>query len=206
MRAKRVLLILLCIIIMLFSAGKLSYALSTNPTIVYNGLTNNFDFYNVDNNDLFYNFKELMPGDVKEEIINIKVNNIKEKTNMYLTVNYQNKDILNDINMTIYVDDSMILDNDSMTSDYVKLKTFNNNDELKLKVKVEVSTDAGNELSSFSQSIKFGLFMENANDEKIKIPSTIDDSNICIYALVFVVALIALVLILILEKKNKKAS
>lgn len=204
MRIKRVLLILIFVVIMLFSASKLSYALSPNPTIVYDGLTNDFNFFNVDNNDLFYNFKELVPGDTKEEIINIKVNNISEKKIIYLTVNYQNKRILDNINITVYADDNIILDNDSIKSDYIKLKTFDNSGELKLKIKVEVPPSAGNDLSDFSQSIRWDLFIENENGDKFKIPSTIDDSNICAYVLIFIITFIALIFILILENKDRK--
>lgn len=204
MKIKRVLLILICVVIMLFSASKLSYALSPNPTIVYDGLTNDFNFFNVDNNDLFYNFKELVPGDTKEEIINIKVNNISEKRSLYLTVNYQNKRILDNINITVYADDNIILDNDSIKSDYIKLKTFDNSGELKLKIKVEVPVSAGNELSDLSQSIRWDLFIENENGDKFKIPSTIDDSNIYTYVLIFIITFIALIFILILENKDRK--
>lgn len=204
MRIKRVLLILICVVIMLFSASKLSYALSPNPTIVYDGLTNDFNFFNVDNNDLFYNFKELVPGDTKEEIINIKVNNISEKKSIFLTVNYQNKRILDNINITVYADDNIILDNDSIKSGYIKLKTFDNSGELKLKIKVEVPASAGNDLSDFSQSIRWDLFIENENGDKFKIPSTIDDSNICTYVLIFIITFIALIFILILENKDRK--
>lgn len=204
MKIKRVLLILICVVIMLFSASKLSYALSPNPTIVYDGLTNDFNFFNVDNNDLFYNFKELVPGDTKEEIINIKVNNISEKRSLYLTVNYQNKRILDNINITVYADDNIILDNDSIKSDYIKLKTFDNSGKLKLKIKVEVPVFAGNELSDLSQSIRWDLFIENENGDKFKIPSTIDDSNIYTYVLIFIITFIALIFILILENKDRK--
>ena len=153
-----------------------------------------------------YNLNQNNPYniDTKEEIINIKVNNISEKRSLYLTVNYQNKRILDNINITVYADDNIILDNDSIKSDYIKLKTFDNSGELKLKIKVEVPVSAGNELSDLSQSIRWDLFIENENGDKFKIPSTIDDSNIYTYVLIFIITFIALIFILILENKDRK--
>ena len=109
MKTRILIFILIFSILMIVLSGvKLNQSYSTEPTIYYDGQKKEISFINIKDTDIFRDFKELMPGDRKEQEILFKADNIKKNTKIFLSLaNNVDKEILKFIK--IYENDKEIM-------------------------------------------------------------------------------------------------
>ena len=77
MKKIKISIILLSIIIFIFSIIKISEAHTTILTLCFDGNKKEISFINDSNGDLFNNLKDIMPGDIREQEILLKLENKK---------------------------------------------------------------------------------------------------------------------------------
>ena len=198
-----IIILLLNILIILFMGIKLSQAYSRTPTIYFDGIKKEISFINDNNTDLFTNLKEIMPGDIKEQDILFKLNNVRKDTKVFLEIDEDiEEELQKNISIKIFANNKELTKN----GEYTELGTFSGNEEINLKVIVEVSKESSNEIENIKQNMKWKiLIQENDNSDLIEVPYTYDNSNIILYVIICVVSLIVLICsIIVLRKINKK--
>ena len=198
-----IIILLLNILIILFMGIKLSQAYSRTPTIYFDGRKKEISFINDNNTDLFTNLKEIMPGDIKEQDILFKLNNVRKDTKVFLEIDEDiEEELQKNISIKIFANNKELTKN----GEYTELGTFSGNEEINLKVIVEVSKESSNEIENIKQNMKWKiLIQENDNSDLIEVPYTNDNSNIILYVIICVVSLIVLICsIIALRKINKK--
>ena len=199
MRKKIVIIVLgLSILITFFSGMKLNQAYSPLPTIYYDGHKKEFTYFNINNNDLFTNLKEIMPGDVKEQEILFKIDNIRKNTKIFLNINKNIEQKLLQY-IKIYVDNKELIGNE----EYIELGAFSKDNEIKLKVVIEVPKEVGNEIENLKYNMDWKLLIQEENEELLEVPQTYDDSNIIIYFIIAIVALCCMIYSILILSKSK---
>lgn len=186
MRKKLAIIIVLSISILLsmMYGLKLNQAYSPLPTVYYDGQKRTFTYLNVNHKDLLPSFKEIMPGDVKEQKILLKFGNIKKKTKVYLNVNKDaNSDVLK--YMKLYVDGKEITFNDKN----ILLGTFTKDAQSTLKVVFALPKEVGNEIEEVTKAFNWNMLIQEENGELLEVPQTYDDSNVIIYFIIFILSL-----------------
>ena len=173
-----------------------SYA-SDEVVLEYNGKNNSFKYINTENTDLFKNFKDLMPGDTKEQVITISTKNIKQETKMYLKISNEGMDELskNGISLKVFNEADCIYDNskDGNSEQVVYLHTFSNDTEFKIRVVVDVPEDISNEIEELKLNIKWKFMVEEAGKSvEVDLPKTSDDVGIYVF-----LALVSLIVVII---------
>lgn len=181
---------------------KLNQAYSPLPTVYYDGQKRAFTYLNVNHKDLLPSFKEIMPGDVKEQKILLKFGKIKRKTKIFLNVNKDtNSDVLQ--YMKLYIDDKEISFND----EYILLGTFTKEAQSTLKVVFALPKEVGNEIANVNKAFQWNMLVQEENGELLEVPQTYDDSNIIIYFIIFALSLVAIlysIAVLIHHKEKNK--
>lgn len=215
--------LLLSILIIIFFGVKINQAYSPIPTIYYDGREKEIVFLNSDNTDLFSELKDIMPGDIKEQEILFKLENIKADTKIFLKIEGNEENKLPDgVNVKVLLNDNEL----SERNEFIELGTFSKDEELKLKVIVEVDKEVGNEIENLEQNMSWNvLIQENEesntneigsssnsntsqeadNDNLIEVPYTYDNSNIILYILICIISFIIMIYSIIkLRKESKK--
>lgn len=189
MRKKLAIIIVLGISILLsmMYGLKLNQAYSPLPTVYYDGQKKTFTYLNVNHKDLLPSFKEIMPGDVKEQKILLKFENIKKKTKVYLNVNKDaNSDVLK--YMKLYVDSKEITFND----ENILLGTFTKDTQSTLKIVFSLPKEVGDEIEGVTKAFNWNMLIQEENGELLEVPQTYDDSKILVYFCIFALSLIAI--------------
>lgn len=167
-------------------------------TVYYDGNKKEFSLLNVENTDLFTNFKEMMPGDIKEQEILFKLENIKKNTKLFLKINNnENQEFLKYINMKIYINNVELRKN----NEYVELGTFLEDSETMLKVVVEVPKEVGNEIQGLEQEMSWRIFVQEENDELVEVPQTYD--NLLFYIIIMIISFMIIIYCVLNLRKNK---
>ena len=88
------------------------------PEVSYHGKEQSITFKNTDGTDLFQGFKNLMPGDVREQEMILKAKNITHETSFYLRAECddETREILKDVRMDLYANDRLVVENGSAES------------------------------------------------------------------------------------------
>ena len=144
-----------------------------------------------------------MPGDIKEQDILFKLNNVIKDTKVFLEIDEDiEEELQKNISIKIFANNKELTKN----GEYTELGTFSGNEEINLKVIIEVSKESSNEIENIKQNMKWKiLIQENDNSDLIEVPYTYDNSNIILYVIICVVSLIVLICsIIALRKINKK--
>ena len=189
MRKKLAIIIVLGISILLsmMYGLKLNQAYSPLPTVYYDGQKKTFTYLNVNHKDLLPSFKEIMPGDVKEQKILLKFENIKKKTKVYLNVNKDaNSDVLK--YMKLYVDGKEITFNEKN----ILLGTFTKDAQSTLKIVFSLPKEVGDEIEGVTKAFNWNMLIQEENGELLEVPQTYDDSKILVYFCIFALSLIAI--------------
>jgi len=202
MKKLKILFTVFILSLVIFS--NISYA-NSNITLEYNGQNQSFKYINTKNTDLLDNLKDLMPGDKREQVINIKSKHIKQETKMYLKMNNKgmNELLSNKISFKIYKDDTVIYDNAVNTAEeqLVNLHTFNKNDEFNMRVVVEVSEEVGNEIQDLEISIEWKFLVEESGElVDVDLPQTSD--NIMVYVWLAGLAILILGIEIVYNRKK----
>ena len=205
MKKVKILLIFICLILLIISGKEISLSYKTDTVMNYDGKEKSFTYYNTNNTDLFYEFKELMPGDIKKQNIIINLDNIDKKTSMYLSISNSsnNMELLNKLNIKIFKDNNVIYDNKNEYEEYIKLHEFTKEESFDLVLQIEVPKELGNGLQDLTSDFKWKFLVEE-NGELIEVPKTYDDSNIIFNYIVMFTSLIMIFILLLLKKKENK--
>ena len=170
-------------------------------TVYYDGNKKEFVLLNIENTDLFTNLKEIMPGDVKEQEILFKLENIKKNTKLFLKINNdEDKKILEYINIKIFVNNLEL----RKDNEYIELGTFLEDSEMMLKVAVEVPKEAGNEIEGLQQKMSWKILVQEENDELIEVPQTYDNSNLILYIIIMIISFVIIIYCIFFLIKNRK--
>ena len=197
---KKNIYILLLLLIIIYSSYNITSSFSSNNTLIFDGNTNSFTYYNLDSDDLFNEFKDLVPGDIKTQTINIKGVNIKNNSKLYLELNTDiNEEVLKYINVTVYKDDIEL----NKYNDTIIIANFKENDSFTIKIKVEVPIEVDNAIEDLETSLRWTFLIEE-NDKLTEVPFTYDSSNIIVNILTLILSLIAIILLILNTKKNNK--
>ena len=100
----------------------------------YHGKEQSITFKNTDGTDLFQGFKNLMPGDVREQEMILKAKNITHETSFYLRAECddETREILKDVRMDLYANDRLVVEN-GLILENVKLGTVSDKTSIQLK-------------------------------------------------------------------------
>lgn len=192
--------ILLLLLIIIYSSYNIGSSYSSNNTLIFDGNTNEFTYYNLDSEDLFNEFKDLVPGDIKTQTINIKGINIKNNSNLYLELNTDiNEEVLKYINVTVYKDDIEL----NKYNDAIKIANFKENESFTIKIKVEVPIEVDNAIEDLETSLKWTFLIED-NGKIEEVPFTYDNSNLKINIISLILSLIAIIILILKSKQNNK--
>lgn len=184
----------------MFCGVELSKAYDVSSTVYYDGNKKEFSLVNVENTDLFTNLKEMMPGDIKEQEILFKLENIKKNTKLFLKINNDEKqEIFKYINMKIYINNVELRKN----NEYIELGTFLEDSETMLKVVVEVPREVGNDIQGLQQEISWRIFVQEENSELVEVPKTYDSSNLLFYIIIMIISFIIIIYCVVSLRKNK---
>lgn len=178
----------LSIIIIAFSGIKLNQSYSPLPTIYYDGEKKEFTYLNIENEDLFTDLKDIMPGDIKEQEILFKAGNVSKNTRVFLNITKDSNENLSEY-IKVYIDDNEFVD----SSENIEIGTFLENDEIRLKVVVDVPKEVGNEIQDLNYNLKCKILVQEENGDLIEIPNTYDNSNINIYIIMCVISIFGII-------------
>lgn len=204
MKQTKLLLVLMFLILLMFSVKEVTLSYSSDVSLNYDGKTKTFSYSKTD--DLFTEFKDLMPGDKKTQMIRVNLNNIGNNSKLYLNPLYS--DSLSGLTVKIYKDDILLYDTVNNNSKLIKIYDNNEHKQFYLKVNLEVPVELGNELQGSNIDFKWQFIIEDG-DDLIDVPQTYADNGILKYVILMILSLIAIIfLILSLRKdfmeKNKK--
>ena len=127
------------------------------PTLVYDGETGEFSLENVADNDLFPNFKNLMPGDERTQDIHLEIKNIQTPTTFYLTStpDEATKQALEPLTLSVTQNGEDLGEFAHSALEGVPLGVFREPGSTDLHVKLTVPTCVGNELQSAQASLRW---------------------------------------------------
>ena len=198
MKRLKIIFIILFIPLLVLSSYNLSAAYSTNKILYYDGKNKEFKYYNTSNHVLFDNFKELMPGDKKEDSITISAKNISKDSRLYMEI--KNNEILDYVNIKVYSNDMAVFDSAKESEKRILLYTFNKDDDSTLKFVIQIDKEVGNEIDEAKFDFDLNFIMEDS--EGVIIPATFDNSHIFLNIGAFIVSLL-MISILILKKEKE---
>ena len=198
-------LIIIFLLILIINAKEISLAYTNDSIIYYDGKSKEFTYFNTNKEDLFKSFKNLMPGDIKEETIYIKTNNLTNITNMYLKIDSNNnEDTLKKIKFKIETKDNIIYDNTNIDTTTI-LHKFEKEEDIPITFKIEIPKEIGNELQDLTMNFKWNFLIEE-NDKIVEVPFTYDNSNIIINITLAITSLLSIIILLFIKNKKDKAT
>lgn len=182
--------------------------------------------------DLFTDFKNVMPGDSISQTVRVVNNGkAGYTTKIYMKAlgpseaedgsvhgngndadGYTDKAhmeaLLNQLHLTVKAvkDDKMLFDataekTDGL-SDWVLLGSLRKGGEIDLEVTIEVPAEMGNEFRDLAGALEWAVKIEEIPDPTPVVPDTGDNTGAMMYAAMFGVAAMALIVIIILKKRK----
>lgn len=178
----------LCILMIVLSGIQMNHAFSKGPTICYDGQKKEFVYFNIKDKDLFTDLKDLMPGDKKEQEVTFKAQNIRTNTKFFINISKSSDENIEKY-IKIYANNKELIKNE----EYIELANFSNDDELTLKVIVNVPKEAGNELQDLEYNLEWNILVQEENGEIIDVPNTYDSTNISLYIAIIIISFIIMI-------------
>lgn len=189
-------IIILFLGVFIYSSLQLTKTFSSSNSLYYDGNSKQFTYYNSSQGDFFDDFKDLIPGDVREQTVNIRGVNIKKKTKLFIRLDSDiDESILSLVNISIYKDDELL---DSST-DTIEITDLNEDSNIVLKLRLEVPIEVGNVISDKESSLRWTFLVEE-DEDLIEVPNTYDSSHIINYSIILGLSLLGLILLI----TNKK--
>ena len=196
------------LILVMIAACLATTALAADPTVTYSGNSGNFVFAP---EDLFADFKGVMPGDTLTEQIEVK-NNANDKVDVKIYIRAlgatEGAEFLNQMKLTVTQTGGNNLfeaqaDETAQLTNWKPLGTFKSGARTTLDVTLEVPIEMGNEFQDAIGELQWEFRVE---EYPIKPgPSTGDETPLALYGAVAAVCAAGLIFLLVSKKKRVKA-
>lgn len=201
-------------------------AFADTPAIAYDGnacqLTVSGTTGSSGESDLFPTFKDLMPGDVREQQIEVRATGVKSQVRVFVraVVDRETARLLSPITLTASAGDASTgwLQTGTPGSVFAhptQVATFTSDGSTVLNLQLSVPTSVGNELADASKTIRWEI---TAEDDGEKIPvqpagskshglfglAATSDSTLALLLVLLTLAIIAFIAALLLSRRDKR--
>ena len=172
--------------------------------------------------DLFLAFKDLMPGDVREQQIEVRATGVKSQVRVFVraVVDHETAHLLSPITLTASAGDASAgwLQTGTPGSVFAyptQVATFASDGSTVLNLQLSVPTSVGNELADANKTIRWEITAED-DGEKIPVQSAgskkpgllglvaTGDSTLTLLLVLLTLAIIAFIAALLLSRRNKR--
>lgn len=172
--------------------------------------------------DLFPAFKDLMPGDVREQQIEVRATGVKSQVHVFVraVVDHETAHLLSPITLTVSAGDASDgwLQTGTPGSVFVyptQVATFTSDGSTVLNLQLSVPTSVGNELADANKAIRWEITAED-DGEKIPVQSAdskkpgllglvvTGDSTLTLLLVLLTLAIIAFIAALLLSRRDKR--
>lgn len=201
-------------------------AFADTPAIAYDGnarqLTVSGATGSSEEPDLFPAFKDLMPGDVREQRIEVRATGVKSQVRVFVraVVDHETANILSPITLTARVGDASAgwLQTGTPGSVFAyptQVATFTGDGSAVLNLRLSVPTTVGNELADANKTIRWEITAED-DGEKIPVQSAgskkpgllglvaTGDSTLTLLLVLLTLAIITFIAALLLSRRDKR--
>ena len=203
-----------------------AHAFADTPTIAYDGnarqLTVSGATGTSGESDLFPVFKDLMPGDVREQKIEVRATGVKSQVRVFVraVVDSETAHLLSPITLTATLGDTSAgwLQTGTPSSVFAsptQVATFTSDGSTVLNLQLSVPTSVGNELADANKTIRWEI---TAEDDGEKIPArpagtnkpgllglaATGDSTLALLLTLLTLAIIAFMAAMFLSRRNKR--
>lgn len=201
-------------------------AFADAPAIAYDGdarqLTVSGATGSSEEPDLFPAFKDLMPGDVREQRIEVRATGVKSQVRVFVraVVNHETAHLLSPITLTASAGDASDgwLQTGTPGSVFAyptQVATFTSDGSTVLNLQLSVPTSVGNELADANKAIRWEITAED-DGEKIPMQSAdskkpgllglvaTGDNTLTLLLVLLALAIIAFIVALLLSRRNKR--
>ena len=214
---KRLCMLLFCVLLLTMNLGIPAFAAGS---VTYEGNAGDFIFLpgsEYSPTDLFSDLKDVMPGDMLTEQIEIRndtSNGVKIKVYMRsLGVQENTNEFLSQMKLTVQQKDDSILfaapaDETAQLTDWVYLGTVYSGGEIILDVTLEVPITMGNDFQNQIGYIDWEFKVEELpiDPSDPEPPKTGDTSNIHLYMCLMIVSLTVIILLMLANKRRKETA
>lgn len=218
-----------CVIAAIFCIAALvapAHAFADTPAIAYDGNARQLTVSGATGTsgepDLFPAFKDLMPGDVREQQIEIRATGVKSQVRVFVraVVDHETAHLLSPITLTATVGDASAGWLQTGTPGNVfayptQVATFTSDGSTVLNLQLSVPTSVGNELADASKTIRWEV---TAEDDGETIPAQLagskkpslfglaatGDNSLALLLMLLTLAIIAFIAALLLSRRNKR--
>lgn len=201
-------------------------AFADTPAIAYDGnacqLTVSGATGSSGESDLFPTFKDLMPGDVREQQIEVRATGVKSQVRVFVrvVVDHETAHLLSPITLTASAGDASAgwLQTGTPGSVFAhptQVATFTSDGSTVLNLQLSVPTSVGNELADANKAIRWEITAED-DGEKIPMQSAdskkpgllglvaTGDSTLTLLLVLLTLASIAFIAALLLSRRDKR--
>ena len=203
-----------------------AHAFADTPTIAYDGnacqLTVSGATGSSGEPDLFPAFKDLMPGDVREQQIEVRATGVKSQVRVFVraVVDHETAHLLSPITLTASAGDASAgwLQTGTPGSVFAhptRVATFTSDGSTVLNLQLSVPTSVGNELADANKTIRWEI---TAEDDGEKIPArpagskshglfglaATGDSTLTLLLVLLALAIVAFTAALLLSQRDKR--
>lgn len=218
-----------CVVAAIFCIAALvapAHAFADTPTIAYDGNARQLTVSGATGTsgepDLFPAFKDLMPGDVREQQIEIRATGVKSQVCVFVraVVDNETASLLSPITLTATVGDASTgwLKTGTPGSVFAhptQVVTFTGDGSTVLNLQLSVPTSVGNELADASKTIRWEITAEDdgetipAQPAGSKKPSLFGlaatgDNSLALLLTLLTLAIIAFLAALLLSRRDKR--
>ena len=200
-------------------------AFADTPAIAYDGNARQLTVLGAmgssDYPDLFPAFKDLMPGDERDQQIEIRATGVKSQVRVFVraVVDQETADMLSPITLTAAGDSSagwlQVGTPDSVFAHPTQVATFTGDGSTVLNLRLSVPTTVGNELADVNKTIRWEITAED-DGEKIPVQSAgskkpvllglvaTGDSTLTLLLVLLTLAIITFIAALLLSRRDKR--
>lgn len=218
-----------CVVAAIFCVVALAVparAFADTPTIAYDGNARQLTVSGATDSsgepDLFSAFKDLMPGDVRDQQIEVRATGVKSRVRVFVraVVDHETAHMLSPITLTATVGDASAgwLQTGTPGSVFAyptQVATFTSDGSTVLNLQLSVPTSVGNELADANKAIRWEI---TAEDDGEKIPArpagskkpgllglvATGDNTLMLLLVLLTLAIIAFLAALLLSRRDKR--
>lgn len=219
---RRVVAAIFCVVALAVPAR----AFADTPAIVYDGNARQLTVSGATGSsgepDLFPAFKDLMPGDVCEQQIEVRATGVKSQARVFVraVVDHETAHLLSPITLTAAVSDAsadwlQAGTPGSVFAHPTQVATFTSDGSTVLNLRLSVPTSVGNELADANKTIRWEI---TAEDDGEKIPvrpadsqspglfglAVTGDSTLTLLLVLLTLAIISFMAALLLSRRDKR--